>query len=130
MAINPSFEAWAQETAADEIIARPVVEYQSVKLRDPFKGYLVKEEANQSLPEKADLVVPKFDLNKLNVQGIIWGVEAPLAIINNKVLTIGDLIEGAKILSIEKKGITFSFSGARFVLTVSGQNPVSAKKSK
>lgn len=126
-----SFMVWAQETVADEIIARPVVEYQSSNLRDPFKGYLIKEEPKPSLlPAQVDLVMPKFDLSKLSVQGIIWGVKAPQAIINNKVLTVGDLIEGAEILSIEKKGITLSFSGAKFDLTVPGQNPVPAEKSK
>ncbi|MFH0917612.1 MAG: hypothetical protein V1830_00585 [Candidatus Omnitrophota bacterium] len=109
--------AWAEEVVTPEgLIVRPVVEYKSGKLRDPFKTYFIKEEIKEVLPESTDLSRPEFDLNKLKVQGIIWGAKIPQAIINDKVLTIGDLIEGAQIVSIEKKGITLSYYGAVFDL--------------
>ncbi|MDP2927555.1 MAG: hypothetical protein Q8N80_01990 [Candidatus Omnitrophota bacterium] len=126
-AIDQEFIASAEETTTDGIIVRPVVEYKSSKLRDPFRTYLIKEEPRQLPQENIDLTKPGLDLGKLKVQGIIWGVATPQAIINNKVLTIGDLIEGAEILSIEKKGITLSFNGAIFDLTAPGRDSVQAE---
>jgi hypothetical protein len=119
-AINLKIMVSAEETATEGVIVRPVVEYKADKLRDPFRTYLKKEEPKEVLQE-ITLVKPKLDLGKLNVQGIIWGGKIPQAIINNKVLTIGNLIEGAEILSIEKKGITLSYNGAIFDLIAPAQ---------
>jgi Tfp pilus assembly protein PilP len=100
---------------------RPVVEYKSGKLRDPFRTYFVKEEVKKDSPqENPDMPKPEFDLSKLKVQGIVWGGKSPQAIINGQVLSVGDLIEGAQIVSIEKKGITLSFVGAIFDLAAPG----------
>ncbi|MCX5694513.1 MAG: hypothetical protein NT014_05270 [Candidatus Omnitrophica bacterium] len=108
---------WAEEEAAgDGLIKRPVMEYQSAQLRDPFRTYFVKEE-------------PKPVPSRLSVQGIIWGVKVPQAIINGNIFTIGDLIEGAEIVSIEKKGITLSFNGAIFDLAAPGINSENSEKS-
>jgi hypothetical protein len=126
-AINLKFIASAEEIAAEGIIARPVMEYRSDRLRDPFQRYLVKEEPKELSQENVDLTKPELDIGKLNVQGIIWGGNLPQAIINNQVLTIGDLIEGAEILSIEKRGITLSFNGAVLDLAAPGQNSIQAK---
>ena len=114
--------ALAKENVADGVIARPVVEYKSGELRDPFKE--VKDAEPQKKPDSA---VPGPDFNKLKVHGIIWGGRFPQTIINNKVLTVGDSIEGAEILSIDKKGITLSFAGKVTSLTVPGYTPVLKK---
>ena len=45
------------------------------------------------------------------VQGVFWGAARPQAIINRKVLSVGDEIKGAKILSISKEGVTLLFEG-------------------
>ena len=121
-AIDPKIIALAEETATEGIMVRPVVEYKSGKLRDPFRTYLIKEEPKPAPQENTDLAKPQLDLSSLKVQGIIWGVKTPQAIINNQVLTIGDLIEGAEILSIDKKGITLSYNGAIFDLTAPGRD--------
>lgn len=127
-AIDHKFIAAAEETTADKIIARPVVEYASGELRDPFRTYLIKDAPKPLPQENADLTKPELDLGKLQVQGIIWGVKIPQVIINNKVLTIGDLIEGAEVLSIEKKGIVLSFNGAIYDLAAPGQGSVIQKE--
>ncbi len=127
-AIDHKFIAAAEKTTTEGIIVRPVVEYASSKLRDPFRTYLIKDEPKPFPRENADLTKPALDLGKLEVQGIIWGVKIPQVIINNKVLTIGDLIAGAEILSIEKKGIVLSFNGAIFDLAAPGQGPVIKKE--
>jgi len=121
-AIDCGCIALAEEKAADGVIARPVVEYKSADLRDPFK-----EIKDAQLEKKPDSAVPGPDFNKIKVEGIIWGGRFPQAIINSKVLTVGDSIEGAEILSIDKNGITLSFAGKVANLTVSGNHPVLKK---
>lgn len=116
--------ALADETATDQIIARPIVEYKSHNLRDPFMTYLIKAEPKVALQSNTGVVKPIFDLTKLKVQGIIWGVKTPQAIINDQIFTVGELIEGAEILSIEKKGITLSFNGEILDLIAPGQDAV------
>ena len=122
--IEHKFVASAEKITTEEMISRPVMEYGSDSLRDPFKKYLVKDEPKEPSQENAGSTEPKLDLNKFKVQGIIWGVNMPQAIINSSVLTIGDLIEGAEILSIEKQGVTLRFNGMIFDLVVPRQNSV------
>ncbi|MCX5669031.1 MAG: hypothetical protein NTX89_02790 [Candidatus Omnitrophica bacterium] len=126
--IEQKFITAGEANTVEGIIARPVMEYESDKLRDPFERYLVKEVPKELPQEITDSAKPKLDLSKLKVQGIIWGVKTPQAIINAKVLTVGDLIEGAKILKIEKKGVTLGFNGEIFDLAVPGQSSVQAEE--
>jgi hypothetical protein len=123
-AINHKFIALAEEAITDGVIARPVIEYKSGNLRDPFKTYLTKEAPKEISQVNADLAKPELDLGKLKVQGVIWGSQTPQAIINDRVLMIGDLIEGAQIMSIDKKGITLSFNGEAYDLTSPGQKAI------
>ncbi len=121
--INFAHIVLAQENIADGVIARPVVEYKSGQLRDPFQSVIITEE-KKAMPEKRmDLMQPGSNLGNLKVQGIIWGGRIPQAIINDKVLTVGDTIEGAEILSIDKKGITLRSAGTVGNLTIPGNTP-------
>jgi len=129
-AINSGFIVLAQEHRGDETIVRPQIKYKSGQLRDPFVSVMVKEEKKETLEQQkaAELNRPKINLSALEVQGIIWGGKIPQAIINNKVLVPGDLIDGAEIVSIDKKGITLSFAGETVNLAAPGQNTVSTQK--
>lgn len=127
--IDLKVTALAEGVAIEGVIVRPVMEYKSDKLRDPFKEYVKKEEPKEMPQENPDLIKPELDLNKFKVQGIIWGGAMPQAIINEKVLKIGDLIEDAEILKIEKNGITLSFNREIYNLNAPGQESV-VKKSK
>ncbi|MDD5476603.1 MAG: hypothetical protein PHG87_00105 [Candidatus Omnitrophica bacterium] len=128
--INLGFIALAQANTADETIDRPQIKYRSGQLRDPFVSVMVKEGKKPSLQEQeaAELKRPKINLSALEVQGIIWGAKVPQAIINNKVLVAGDSINGAEILSIDKKGVTLSFAGEVVNLAAPGQNSVLNEK--
>lgn len=130
--INLAGFVLAQEGASDVITERPQIKYKSGKLRDPFSTYLVKEEKKEvSLqPGEGQLIAPTIDLNSLKVQGIIWGGKMPQAIINGEVLSVGDVVNGAKILSIDKKGINLDFSGEVINLSASGQNPEARQNEK
>lgn len=128
--INLGFIALAQGNPLDETIGRPQIKYKSGQLRDPFVPVMVKEEKKPSLQEQkaVESQRPKINLSALEVQGIIWGAKVPQAIINNKVLAAGDSINGAEILSIDKRGVTLSFAGEVVNLAAPGQNQVSIKK--
>lgn len=95
-------------------IARPRVEYKAGDLRDPFQGAVVEDKASgeeRQSSEAAQKTPPS-----LTVQGIIWGGKFPQAIINNKVVRVGDTIEGVSVVSIDKEGITIFFGGAQYNL--------------
>lgn len=103
-----------QNTTPPETIVRPKVEYNAEDLSDPFRGIII-EETPPSGEEQALEVTPQI-LPSLDVQGVIWGGRFPQAIINNKVVKIGDTIEGAVVISIDKDGITVLFAGRQYNL--------------
>ena len=59
----------------------------------------------------------------LRVQGLMLTKGKPQAIVNRKVLSVGDVIEEAKILAITLDSITVLYHEKEFTLTI--QNPVS-----
>ncbi|MDD5596018.1 MAG: hypothetical protein PHY94_07255 [Candidatus Omnitrophica bacterium] len=95
------------EKAKTPALARQKVEYHAEGARDPFKPLKIEveevteEETTQTLPD-------------LKIQGVVWGGSLPQAIINNKVVKVGDTIEKAKIIDINKDGITVLFSGRKY----------------
>lgn len=118
--INLAVTVLAQDDSAGDIIVRPVVEYKSEQLRDPFKAY-VETEGRASFQSGAAAKQPELNLSKFIVQGIIWGGKMPQAIINNKVFNIGDSIEGAVIMSIDKTGISLSYGEKIYDLAAPGK---------
>jgi hypothetical protein len=105
---------------AEENIDRPVVNYDAQDLRDPFKGR--EEGPRQPVGPQGEMKpLPAF-----TVQGVIWGSKVPQAIINNKVVKVGDVLEGAKIISIGQEGIVVLFEGSEYNLSSpsTGATPV------
>jgi len=100
-------EAAAQVPGREDIR----IEYKSEGQRDPF------------LQEEVEIVEPEVEfepqpLPLLEVQGMVWGGTLPQAIINNKVVKIGDVIEGVRIAAIDKNGITVFFQNQPHILKV------------
>ena len=94
-------------------VTRPSVEYTAGDKRDPFKTYLKdSESASEEAPEgEVEIKLPELVVN-----GIIWGGKFPQAIINDKVVKVGDEIEGAKIKQISKDGVVVLFSSKTYTL--------------
>ena len=113
-----------QGAPAQEEIKRPQVVYRAQDLRDPFKG----QGGSQQGTEPTEKPVEKKPLPALTVQGIIWGGNLPQAIINNKVLKVGDTIEGVRVKSIGKDGITVLFEDSEYSLSSPATGPVPEKK--
>ena len=51
------------------------------------------------------------------VQGIIWGSYRPQALIDGALYEVGDTIQNAQIVSIDRSGVTVNVHGATFALT-------------
>jgi len=57
------------------------------------------------------VVLPEWEL-----QGIFWGGAQPQALINRKILSVGDKIEEAEVVSITKERVVLSFHGQEVIL--------------
>ncbi|MBM3248931.1 MAG: hypothetical protein FJZ10_05905 [Candidatus Omnitrophica bacterium] len=84
--------------------------YNADVYRDPFIPVIKKEEAvsQQGGPETGAIEVapPEFD-----VKGMIWNTDSPQAIIDGKILRLGDEVKDAKIIEISKEGVKLLFRG-------------------
>ena len=89
------------------------VEYTSQGLRDPFQSPFEFFEPLEEPKEKAPVV---GGLPHLEVQGMVWGSKVPQAIINNTVVRVGEVIEGAEILVIRKEGVYVLYGGRQHIL--------------
>lgn len=108
--------------------------------RNPFKPWLPKiEEIIEKLPEptKIEVVEPSdFTAKKVEptpqkkiiapvavppnlvVNGLIWGTDRPQAIINNRVVSVGDTIENSEIIDINQNGVDVIFSNNLFTIQI------------
>jgi len=57
-----------------------------------------------------------LDFSELSLSGIIWEEEAPLALINNQILGIGEMISGFKIDEISKNEVILIKGTEKFML--------------
>ena len=89
------------------------------KIRDRRKA-AEKPPPKQGPVVEAPVVAPSIDLSTLNLQGIFWGTDRPQAIINRRILSVGDTIEGAEISTISKEGVTLTFNGQTMELKPKG----------
>ena len=86
--------------------SQQTIEYTSTGLRDPF---------TLSLPQET-VVVETGPLPDFNVEGYVWGSSIPQAIIEGGVYSEGDMVKGAKIVKIDKTGITLFYNGKNYLV--------------
>ncbi len=99
--------------------------------RDPFElpGHLLgqirerireleleKQQAAQAPRPGAPSPAPAAGAEELQLQGIFWGVAKPQAIINRKACSVGDVVDGVKILAISRDGVTVSVDGKELLV--------------
>jgi hypothetical protein len=112
--LNPP-PALAQKGSGGDTLAqllKPDVSYKANGLRDPFKSPVVSEMLTQQ--DNPNPVAPEVSLPELRIQGVFWGADFPQAIINDKVVKVGDEVSGAQIVSIDKDAITVFFVNRQF----------------
>ena len=78
-----------KKTAQDTFLKRMEEEGRYLELkRDPFTG---------------QLLVPQVTISKgISLNGILWDIVSPMAIINDEVVKIGDRVQGSAVIGIEK----------------------------
>jgi hypothetical protein len=94
---------------------RPAI-YTAQELRDPFRNTLpppVKIEQAITKAQAIEKAPPPPPV--LHVQGLLWGGQEPKAIINGKVYGIDDTVSQARILRIDRAGVTIEHLGKAIV---------------
>jgi len=104
------------QSKASGIVTRNVEDYKGEGVRDPFKDYF-DTMPPPSQEETGNLSSPAQPLPPLQVQGIILGARLKQAIINDKIVKVGDTIEGVQITTIEKDGVTVFFGNRSYNLS-------------
>ncbi len=106
--LSSSFLVEAQVKAKKNEVKK--VEYTSQDLPDPFRSPFEMEK----VLDKG--VAPEVSLSHLQVQGMVWSSKMPQAIINDTVVRIGEVIDGAEILDIRKEGIYVLYEGGQYII--------------
>lgn len=103
--------------------APPASLYTAQGLRDPLESLFPPEPPPATMaaePNPQPTYQPPSSPPSLTVQGLLWGMSAPKAIINGQVCKVGDTVSGATITSITRHGIEVEFQGATYLTTVKG----------
>ncbi len=116
LAFFPGWIKAAGEVAPDILLKPNVVEYKSGNMRDPF----YQEKKPEVIKKIEEAPVQKKSLPVLKIQGMVWGGNFPQAIINNKIVKIGDKIEDASIVEINKEGVVILFEKQKYSLPSPG----------
>ena len=74
--------------------------------RDPFNWPPDETEPGQKPARDVEKIFVGMKLN-----AIIWQERLPLAIVNNKLLEVGDILKGATVLEIYKEGVVMEKEG-------------------
>jgi len=112
-----------QET---QLLKKPRLEYIAYGQRDPFEDCLTREDEKKKETE----VEVAVESPPLKVQGVVWGGEVPQAIVNNKVVKKGDVLEESEIIDISKEGVNVLYKNRVFLLSspASGYRSVGDKE--
>ena len=113
------------EPVSDASLGLNDIEYKAEGLKDPFQPF---EKETKVVPQPSEVpggVNKEMPLPRLVIQGVVWGSNLPQVIINNKVLKIGDTIEGARISAISKEGVVLFYGNQQYNLS----SPASANNS-
>lgn len=97
--------------------ATEVFVYNRDERRDPFVSLInksgdYKDTVPNAKEEMMDLI--KF----ISVGGIIWDDEMPLAMINNEIHKIGDIVNNLTITQITSESVTFGYADLTHTITI------------
>lgn len=120
--VNPQDDARPQQA-----LPPSTLNYTAQELRNPLKSLLPGEPSGGGphsggpFPPPAQPPAPAPPA--LRLQGLLWGGIEPQAIINDHVYRVGELVAGAKILAIDRHGVTIEHRGASLVYSPSSSQP-------
>ena len=72
--------------------------------------------------------VKQPDVKAMVIKGLVWNTTEPQAIINDKVVGVGDEVDGVEIISINQKGVEFSSKGLNFYIDLFGHKNIIEEK--
>ncbi len=75
---------------------------------DPFRTYLANRRGGGTPSAQ----------RSWNVKGIVYNPANPLAFVNSKSVRVGDTVDDARVISIDKKSVTLDYQGRKFTLSV------------
>ena len=90
-----------------------------ILLAAPFlwKKYFIPKSESPSPPQKAEeRKVWKASPSDLKLEGISWNKEKPLAVINDKIMRVGESIGSAKLIEIREEEVIFKDGEGEFIL--------------
>ena len=91
---------------------------EALNFKNPFKPLLPeKKKSEEPAANQTNLMESKSQVvtqPKFTVTGLVWNSDRPQAIIDSKVVGIGDEIGGSKIISIKKDAIEVLYQGKFF----------------
>jgi hypothetical protein len=76
------------------------------------------QEVKPILPALADGTKTEVAIPKLKLQGIYFRRTNPSVLINGRTLFIGDRVEGARVVTIDRQTVTVEFGGQVSLLTL------------
>ena len=89
--------------------------YTAFDRRDPLKSLLPKPAAPAGASWDATgavaVAAPPLPPPELHVEGLLWGGGKPQAIIDGRLYGVQDAVSGAKILAIDRDGVTIEHLG-------------------
>ena len=88
-------------------IKKTVVE-QPVKKPDNINDFKTPVAVPQTMPKPMPIEKP---IPHFHVKGLLWGVDHPYAVIDDKVVGINDIVQGARVKSIYKDGVDLTYMG-------------------
>ena len=121
-----------QGDAADHPASAPV-QYTASHLRDPLLSLLPKADlTEQGKPVKIDRTAPPpppAQPPAVTVQGMVWGGPRPQALIDGELYEVGEAVQGARIVAIDRNGVTVEVEGMTFrLMTASVAAPGSVRR--
>lgn len=91
---------------------------------DPFSvpvDLIEKMKRSSMLIESSEYSYDDPNSPKIDLQGIVWGSDAPIAFIDNKAYKKGDAVGDAQIIDIDKKGVYLLYNGERVLVRMKKQ---------
>lgn len=98
----------------------------SDQMRNPFKDWFpvkIKEVPKATVIDDGPMITfeeeeeVSFDPSIYTVEGLIWGEHKPKAIIDDQIYTLGDRLDDAEIVKINKDGVTLIYDDQEYVVT-------------
>lgn len=99
------------------------IEETTATVEDNFEGNDDSKEEEEYFEAEAEAeplmeipLMPEQPLPDIIISGIIWNSDRPQAIINGKIVDIGDTVQEIQIIGIQKAGIDGLFNGREVTL--------------